>query len=71
MGFAVLYGIAANICFTGGWVSELVARRIWGERADSYGEISFCLGTVFSLFLTLFPSFVFSAILAIRLFLKW
>src|SRR5262245_16274736 len=46
--FVVLYGIAANICFTGGWISELLARRIWGTRADAYGEISFCFGTVFS-----------------------
>lgn len=66
----LLYGIAANICFTGGWVSEIVARRIWGARADAYGEISFCFGTVFSVLLTLFPSVVFSAILTIQLLLK-
>ncbi len=70
MAFVVLYGIAANICFTGGWISELVAQRIWGPRADAYGEISFCFGTVFSVLLTLFPSVLFSAILAIQLLLK-
>lgn len=68
--FVVLYGIAANICFTGGWISELVARRIWGARADAYGEIAFCFGTVFSVLLTLFPSVGFSLILAIQLLLK-
>jgi hypothetical protein len=68
--FVVLYGIAANICFTGGRISELVARRIWGARADAYGEISFCFGTVFSVLLTLVPSVVFSVILAIQLLLK-
>ena len=68
--FVVLYGIAANVCFTGGWISELVARRIWGARADAYGEISFCFGTVFSVLLTLFPSVVFSVILVIQLLLK-
>ena len=68
--FVALYGIAANICFTAGWISELLARRIWGTRADAYGEITFCFGTVFSLLLTLFPSVVFSAILAIQLLSK-
>ena len=68
----VLYGIAANICFTGGWISELVARRIWGARADAYGEISFCFGLVFSVLLTLLPNIVFSLILAIQLILsRW
>lgn len=51
-----LYGVAANVCFTAGWMSELVARRIWGARAEAYGEISFCVGTVFSVLLTLFPT---------------
>lgn len=66
----VIYGIAANFCFTGGWISELVARRIWGARAEAYGEISFCFGMVFSVFLTLLPSVAFSLILAIQLLLK-
>ena len=65
-----LYGIAANICFTGGWISELVARRIWGARADAYGEISFCFGLVFSVLLTFLPNIVFSLILAIQLILS-
>ena len=65
-----LYGIAANVCFTGGWISELLARRIWGARAEAYGEISFCYGTVFSVLLTLVPSIIFSAILTALIFAK-
>lgn len=65
-----IYGVAANICFTGGWISELLARRIWGARAEAFGEISFFFGTVFSVLLTLFPSVVFSTILAIQLLLS-
>src|SRR5689334_5513420 len=46
LALVVLYGIAANVCFTMGWISELLARRIWGARAEAYGEISFCFGTL-------------------------
>lgn len=70
LAFVVLYGIAANICFTGGWISEVLARRIWGTRADAYGEISFFFGTAFSVILTLFPGVVFSAIVTIQLLSK-
>lgn len=66
----LLYGIAANLCFTGGWISELLARWIWGRRAEAYGEIAFLFGTVFSVGLTLFPSVIFSVAVTIQLILK-
>ena len=69
-GFVVLYGLAANVFFTGGWISELLARRIWGGRAAAYGEISFSFGTVFSVLLTLLPSALFTIIVSIRLLLR-
>jgi hypothetical protein len=32
--FAVIaYGIGANVCFTGGWTTELLVRKIWQEKA--------------------------------------
>lgn len=37
----IFYGIAANICFTGGWILELLSRRLWGTRAEAFGEIAF------------------------------
>ncbi len=51
-----IYGIAANICYTMGWVFEIVAKAIWKERATHVGEISFALGTMFSIILTLVPA---------------
>jgi hypothetical protein len=51
----VAYAIAANLCFAGGWIAELIARRVWGERAENLGEIAFTLGLVFSVLLTLAP----------------
>jgi len=52
----VFYGIAANVCYTGGWLAELIALEVWGEKAKDFAEISFTLGVVFSIFLTLVPN---------------
>jgi hypothetical protein len=58
-GFAVfaiiLYGISANICFTGGWLAELAVRKIWPHQADVFATLSFSFGLVFSVLLTLTP----------------
>jgi hypothetical protein len=54
----IIYGIMANICFTGGWILELLSRRIWGTRAEAFGEIAFTWGTLFSVLLTLVPAAV-------------
>ena len=43
-----VYGIAANLCFTGGWVAELFVKRLWPGRIDVFGEVAFFVGTVFS-----------------------
>jgi hypothetical protein len=50
-----LYGIGANVCYTGGWLSELFVRREWKEKGQRYGEIAFMLGVLFSVALTLLP----------------
>jgi hypothetical protein len=50
------YGIMANICFTVGWVLELLRHRIWGARAEAFGEIAFTWGTLCSILLTLVPA---------------
>ena len=52
----IMYGIMANICFTGGWVLELFSHRIWGARAEAFGEIAFTWGMVGSVLLTLTPA---------------
>lgn len=40
----VLYGIAANVCFTGGWIVEMFVAKVWDARAGAFGEISFFSG---------------------------
>ena len=67
----VLYAIAANICYAGGWIAELISREVWGDKAKSFAEISFTLGIVFSFFLTLLPgAFVVIVVFARFLFIQ-
>jgi len=52
----IIFAMMANICFTGGWILELLSRRLWGTRAEAFGEIAFTWGTLGSIFLTLVPA---------------
>jgi heme/copper-type cytochrome/quinol oxidase subunit 4 len=52
----IIYGVLANVCFTGGWVAELIVQRIWPEEANQFASTSFSLGLVFSVLLTLTPA---------------
>lgn len=54
----VIYGIMANVCFTAGWLVELVIRKIWPAEADRFATLTFSLGLVFSVLLTLTPGIV-------------
>lgn len=47
------YGLLANLCYTAGWICELIARHWWKERAKHLGPILLSLGFSFSIFLTL------------------
>jgi len=51
----ILYGVMANVCFTGGWIAELIARKLWPEEVNAFAKISFFFGLVFSILLTLAP----------------
>lgn len=51
----IFYAIAANICYTGGWLAELISHEVWREKAKGFAEIFFTLGIVFSFLLTLIP----------------
>jgi hypothetical protein len=57
----LIYGTVANICFTGGWLVELLVRKIWPREADRFATSSFSLGLVFSVLLTLAPGIVIGA----------
>ncbi len=66
----ILCGVGANVCYTGGWVGELLSREVWGDKAKNFAEISFTLGTVFSFFLTLLPGAIVTLAVLARVFFK-
>jgi hypothetical protein len=57
--FAILgviaFALAANVCYTGGWVAELIVRKTWPNEAERIGPISFALGLGFAVLVTLLP----------------
>ena len=55
---SAVYGIAANLCYTLGWMTELAARALWGRRAPEIGPLLFRQGLIFSVGLTLLPILV-------------
>lgn len=62
------YAVAANLCYTGGWVAEILARRLWGpDQAEHFAVISFFFGLLFAAGLTLAPSVLFTFLLILRL----
>lgn len=69
--FAVIFfAVMANLCYTGGWMAELVVRAIWKERAGDFAQISFTLGLLFSAAVTLAPAVLFTVLLILRLLLS-
>ncbi|HEX8905493.1 MAG TPA: hypothetical protein VF771_11655 [Longimicrobiaceae bacterium] len=50
-----VYGIAANACYSLGWVAEMVARAVWGRSAPDMGPLLFRQGLIFSVGVTLLP----------------
>jgi hypothetical protein len=63
----IAYGLMANLCYTGGWATELLVRKIWPDEATAFGKISFFLGLMFSILLTLLPGIVIPTIGAVSL----
>ena len=60
IGIAV-YAISANLCFTAGWLIEPVVRKAWPQEVDRFATMSFCLGLILSVLLTLGPALIFGA----------
>ena len=66
--FAVIaYAIMANVCYTGGWIAEIIVKKVWSEEGSAFGKISFTLGLAFSMLLTLLPGVLITIIGAITL----
>jgi len=54
-GFALAYGLAANVCYTLGPLADILLRKILGDRAPAVGPAMFRYGLVFSLGLSALP----------------
>lgn len=64
---AVVYGLAANACYTLGWGLEMLARAVWGREAPDLGPVLLRQGLIFSVGLTLLPAFVFTFVWLLHL----
>jgi len=54
-----LYGILANLFYTGGWICELLMRTIMtAQRSAAFGLRAFRIGVKFSIFVTLCPAVI-------------
>ncbi len=54
----LVFGLAANVCYTAGWLVELGLEKLWGRRALPAGPTLFRQGLSFSVGLTILPSVV-------------
>ncbi len=63
----LLYGVIANLFFTGGWIAEILVRKLWPQEADRFATLSFSLGLQVSVLLTLAPAIIFGAATIIML----
>ena len=66
---AGVYGTLANVCYTGGWASELWLRRAFGREVEPAGPTLFRYGFAFSIGLTLFPIAI-ASLFKLSLFLR-
>ncbi len=68
---AILYGIMANVCYTGGWIVELLLRATRrGADTTAFARRALRVGVRFSVALTLLPAAVSWAVFGINLLLS-
>jgi hypothetical protein len=61
------YAGLANLCYTGGWITELAFNAWWGVDPPRVGPILFRQGLIFSVGLTLLPVVLAALIWGLRL----
>ncbi len=66
--FIFFYGLMANVFYSAGWITEVIARWIWKERVEAYGEVAFIYGTLFSVLLTALPPILYTLIFCMAWF---
>ncbi len=65
----VPYAVLANVCYTGGWVAELLVRAAGkADNATAFGLKAFRVGVTFSILITLSPAVICWLSFAVALF---
>jgi hypothetical protein len=54
----LIYALGANIFFTGGWIAELIVRKLWPIQADRFATLTYSLGVTFAVLLTAAPGII-------------
>jgi hypothetical protein len=53
----IVYGFLVNVCYTGGWIAELLLARVKPDiDTNAFGVRAFRIGVRFSIALTLLPA---------------
>jgi hypothetical protein len=52
----IAFGVIANVCYTGGWIVELLVAKAWRVESTRFGPIAFTLGTAFSVLVAFAPA---------------
>lgn len=52
---AVAFGVVANLCYTSGWMIELLFNAWWKDNPPAIGPVLFRQGLLFSIGLTMLP----------------
>ena len=63
----VLFGLAANVCYTLGPAVELLVEKIWGRGLLPVGPGLYRMGLTFSVGLALLPALVLPAVWIVRI----
>jgi len=67
----IAFGIMANVCYTGGWIAELLVRRTWPQESPQVATLSFTLGLVLAVLVTLLPIPLFGILILLALLPIW
>jgi hypothetical protein len=68
---AVLFVVGANVCYTGGWIGELLVRRAWPDESTTFGTLTFTLGLLFAVVVTLTPAVLTSGVAVLFWLAVW
>ena len=64
---AVLFVVGANVCYTGGWIGELLVRR----DVHTFCTLTFTLGLLFAVVVTLTPAVLTSGVAVLFWLARW